>query len=84
MIPLLDLASLSSGTILLPALVPSILQSFSLIGRGATSTRRVQSRLIVVVASSQSVGYQSRWELPCHYLDLVPLTLFPEFADMEV
>ena len=48
-------------------------------------TRRVQSRLIVVVASSpQSVGYQSRWELPCHYLDLVPLTLFPEFADMEV
>jgi hypothetical protein len=47
-------------------------------------TRRVQSRLIVVVASSQSVGYQSRWELPCHYVGLVPLTLFPEFADMEV
>ena len=70
MIPLLDLASLSSGTIILPALVPSDPTNRS---RLLAVERLLHVESNHVLLSSwhyllKSVGHQCRWEPPCHYV----------------
>ena len=89
---LLDLASPSgsSGTVFLPPLVPSILSEHNRSRLLAVSDLHVESDHFLLSSWDHRSFLQVDLTIkvvgspPCHYVGLVPLVLFPEFADMEM